>query len=197
MMLLLRAGIETNPGPQQNDIEDWELEEFSDSTKEYKTDRKLCAVCGVGNVTAVLRKTEQSEMLVYTRNGIIKGKHLEYRCNSRRNNECRAYHGYGFYKKDGGKVYENDALKKEILVVSPQSAFQIEYLIELAASIEINNDNFEGLAKVYNRLHNRRLPSDTATKRQDLNRKRMTEAYFLYIYLELAQRYKVKNYQVI
>ena len=100
MMLLLRAGIDTNPGPQQNDIGDWE---FSDSTKEYKTDGKLCAVCGGGNVTAVLRKTEQSEMLVYTRNGIIKGKHLEYRCNSRRKNECIAYHGYVFFIKRRGE----------------------------------------------------------------------------------------------
>jgi hypothetical protein len=102
-------------------------------------------------------------MLIYTRNGIVKGKHLEYRCNSKRNH-CRAYHGHGFYKKDGKKVFEVDALRKDILVVSPQTAFQIEYLIELTASIEINSDNFEGLSKVYNRLHNKRLPTDTASK---------------------------------
>ena len=141
-MLLERAGIETNPGPQQQcDVADWELKEVPETAKEYKTDRTLCAVCGSGNVTPVVRTTDKKNMLIYTRNGIVQGTHLEYRCNSKRNH-CRAYHGHGFYKKDGKKVFEEDALRKDILVVSPQTAFQIEYLIELTASIEINSDYF-------------------------------------------------------
>ena len=76
-------------------------------------------------------------------------------------------------------MFEEDALRKDVLVVLPSTAFQIEYLIELTASIEINSDNFEGLSKVYNRLHNKILPTYTAYNIDDLYRIRMTEAKFL------------------
>ena len=71
------------------------------------------------------------------------------------------------------------------------------YLIELAATIELCSVNFEGMSSVYNRTHNRRLPSDLMPRRLELCRKRMTEAYFLYIYLEFGQRYCIPNCQII
>ena len=73
-------------------------------------------------------------------------EHKEFKCNNR-NPECRAYHGYGYYTKGGTKVFENDALKNKILVTSGQTAFAIDYLVEVAAAIEINSDSFEGLAQ--------------------------------------------------
>ena len=55
-MLLVRAGKETNPGPEkQCNVADWELEEVPDTTEEYQNDRTICAVCGSGSVTPVVR----------------------------------------------------------------------------------------------------------------------------------------------
>ena len=97
----------------------------------------------------------------------------------------------------GKTVYQNDVLRSEYLVSSSQTAFELSYLIELAATIELCSVNFEGMSSVYNRTHNRRLPSDLMPRRLELCRKRMTEAYFLFIYLELGQRYAIPNFQVI
>ena len=46
------------------------------------------------------------------------------------------------------KVFEADALKNKVLVISSQTAFEIEYLVEISYTVEINSDNFEGLAKL-------------------------------------------------
>ena len=86
---------------------------------------------------------------------------------------------------------------QDALITSAQTGFEIDYLVEIGASVEINSDAFEGLAKVYNRLHNNRLPTATADRRIEVHRKRLTDAYFLFIYLELSQRYGVENYQII
>ena len=121
---------------------------------------------------------------------------MPLRCNLR-NPVCRAYHGYGFYQTKGNKIFEDDALRNQVLITSAQTGFEIDYLVEIGASVEINSDAFEGLAKVYNRLHNNRLPTATADRRVEVHRKRLTDAYFLFIYLELSQRYGVENYQII
>ena len=63
--------------------------------------------------------------------------------------------------------------------------------------VEQCSANFEALAKVYNRMHCPKLPMDVMYRREELCRKRMTEAYMLYAYLELGSRYGIKNYQVI
>ena len=42
-----------------------------------------------------------------------------------------------------------------------------------------------------------KLPMEVMYRREELFRKRMTEAYMLYAYLELGSRYGIKNYQVI
>ena len=46
-------------------------------------------------------------------------------------------------------------------------------------------------------MHNHRLPTATSAKREDLCHKRMTDAYMTYVYLEFAQRYGIRNYQVV
>ena len=46
-------------------------------------------------------------------------------------------------------------------------------------------------------ISNQRLPTAVLQRREDLYKKRLTEAYYLFIYLELAQRYHIKNYQRI
>ena len=83
------------------------------------------------------------------------------------------------------KVFEADALKNKVLVISSQTAFEIEYLVEISYTVEINSDNFEGLAKLYNRMHNHRLPTAASAKREYLCRKRMTDAYMTYVYIRV------------
>ena len=95
-MLLMMAGIETNPGPIQYDVKDetvegWELDEVKVKEQIYRTSRGTCVVCGVGNVMPVIRKDKKDDMLIYTRDGLRKAKHAEYRCNFKnKHNDCRA-----------------------------------------------------------------------------------------------------------
>ena len=111
-------------------VEGWELEALEESLVCYKPTREICGVCGVGTVTAVSRSAQKGEMIIYTRNGIVKAKSPEYRCNSRATN-CRALHGYFMViSKRKEKSFEADALKNKILVISSQTAFEIKYLVE-------------------------------------------------------------------
>ena len=68
----------------------------------------------------------------------------------------------------GGKNYYNDALQKKQLVVSAQTAFDVDYLFELTNLVEQCSANFEALAKVYNRQHNMKLPMDVMGRRDEL-----------------------------
>ena len=83
------------------------------------------------------------------------------------------------------------------MVISQYTGFEVEYLVEIAAQIELCSSNFESLSKVCNRLHNRRLPIEMMNRREDLCRKRMADAYFTYAYLELSQTFSISNYQII
>ena len=205
MLLLIRSGLEENPGPpsvntpfvDNKDLEDWEMSEIEgEEMLVLQNKRTKCAVCGIGELRPIIEEKGRQKMIIYTRNGMKQVTHQVMRCNNR-NPECRAFHGFGFYQAQKHRIYENDALKNDILVTSAQTGFEISYLVEIAAATEINADSFEGLSKVYNRLHNNKLPSSTADRRIDLCRKRLTDAYFLFIFLELSQRYELPNHQVL
>ena len=45
-------------------------------------------------------------------------------------------------------VYQDDALRNEFLISITQIAFDISYLIELAATVELCSVNFEGMSSV-------------------------------------------------
>ena len=178
--------------------EAWEFEEVKSETLVLKTNIKKCLVCGVGDIVSHTRGKNRDSILIYGRNGTFTASHPEYICNNQNKfKPCRVSYFYGYYKVKGKTVYHNDALRNEFLVSTPHTAFDISYLIELAATVELCSVNFEGMSSVYNRIHNRKLPSDTMPRRIELCRKRMTEAYFLFIYLEMGQRYCIPNYQVI
>ena len=53
-ILLLRSCVESNPGPEveqlQDQVEDWEFKNVPDLDKEFKTRRTICAVCKDGKV---------------------------------------------------------------------------------------------------------------------------------------------------
>ena len=47
------------------------------------------------------------------------------------NSECRAGHYNGYVTHKGLRIYEDDVLRRQVLVVSNQTAFDIDYLVEL------------------------------------------------------------------
>ena len=95
------------------------------------------------------------------------------------------------------RIYEDDALKNDILVVSNQTGFAMDYLVEIVGRVDISSATFEGLAKEYNRFHHMKLPYDVMDRRVQINEDVVNNAYFLFIYLEVGQRYGICNYQVI
>ena len=178
--------------------EPWEFKEVRKEDIVLKTNLTRCLVCGVGEIVEHKRGVNREAVLVYGRNGTYSATHQEYICNNQNKfKPCRVSYFHGYYKVRGKTIYQNYVLKNDILIASTQTAFELSYLIELAATVEACSVNFEGMSEVYNRIHNRKLPSDMMPKRLELCRKRMTEAYCLFIYLELGQRYCIPNYQVI
>ena len=142
----------------------------------FETDCKKCLICGVGDlVPDTSRDDIKDNIVVYGRNGMSEGIHREKRCNNRaKGSNCRASYFYGYYKYKGKKIYHQDALKNKYLISSSQSAFEIQYLYEVALDILISNCNFEGLSEKFNNLHLSNLPYDVLQKRLELNRKRLS-----------------------
>lgn len=159
-----------------------------------ETDVSKCKVCGVGDVVAVKNEKLPDKFMIYTRDGTVIASHREYRCNNR-TLPCRAGHYYGYVSLgekgnvDKPKCYEKYALKRKYLVTSNQTAFAIDYLWDCMLQIVFSNATFESLSKVYNNLHFVNLPMDVMQHRLEIQRKRITEAIFLFAYLELGQRY--------
>ena len=181
----------------EDDKEDvMSLEAMSYSEEVLKTNRKKCIICGVGDVVKVANKN--LDILVFGRQGIRKVKQEEYRCNFRNKEApCRAGYYCGYLTHDGMRIYDDEVLKNRVLVVSSQSAFEIDYLVDLVSDVELYAAGFETCAKKFNRYHNFNLPHDTLNKRALLYKKRVANAYFLFVYLECCQRYAIPNYQII
>lgn len=165
-----------------------------DEILELKTEVEKCKVCGGGKVSVEKRSYDKEPFTIYGRQGQRIARHLESRCT---NPSCKAGYYYGYRTYKGKTIYEDNALKKDVFVTSTYTGFEIEYLLELQGKIQISSVTFEGEAKMYNRLHNRVLPTDTLDRRVMLCRKRIADAYFLFIYLEFTQQMGIKNHQVI
>ena len=166
-----------------------DLEEIGGERTEIilKTNENKCRVCDLGDVVHV--KRDKESILIYTREGTKIGTHEEYRCNNRAL-PCRAGHFYGYVSLgDQAKCYEVFALKKKFLITSNQTAFEVDYLWDCVLQIVFSNASWESLAKIYNNLHFMNLPSDVMLRRQEIHRKRITEAVMLYAFLDLNSRY--------
>ena len=72
-----------------------------------------------------------------------------------------------------------EALATKVLMVTTQSAFDVEYLDEMVAEVEVYASTFEAIAKKFSRHHNPKLPQDTLEKRALLNRKRIANVFFV------------------
>ena len=93
---------------------------------------------------------------------------------------------YGYSSKGGIKVYESDALENKYLITSNQTVFSVEYLYEMTLQILHSNATFLALADIFQALH---VFNRHSIARADVNRKRITDAWFLYAFLELSSRY--------
>ena len=161
-----------------------------------KTKLIKCPVCTIGDLVPV--KREKEAILVYGTKGTKLARHREHRCNNKNKfNPCRVGAFHGYITHDGNKIYDPSCLKDDILVVSNQTAFERDFLIEIVSDVQILSACFEGIAKKYNRLNNRRLPSATLERWVEVCRKRITDAYFLFSHLEYGQRYGVEDWEVI
>ena len=76
-----------------------------------------------------------------------------------------------------GRRYTPECLKNEFLVVSNQTAFERDYLIEVVADIYLLQGCFENISKKFNRLKNRQLPTATRERQTELYRKTLTNAF--------------------
>ena len=94
------------------------------------------------------------------------------------------FHGYSV--KDGIKKFEVDVLTGKILISSSQTAFSIPYLYDVTLQILHSNASFQALADIFQSLH---IYNKHSQFRADLNRKRLSNGWFLYSYLELSSRY--------
>jgi hypothetical protein len=132
-------------------------------------------VCRIGDFKEVKRANrDKSDMMIYWRNGIKVAEHQEHRCNNMNKlNPCRVGAFHGYISHNGHRIYMPDCLKNEILVVSNQAAFEIDFLIEIVSVVHILQACFEGIAKKFNRLNNRPLPTATLERRIDVCRKRI------------------------
>ena len=146
-----------------------------------------CEVCKTGTVVKVGRETT---LVIYTRCGTENGVHVEMRCNNR-SLPCRAGHYHGFVKDGTTKVMDDDVLKAEFLITSTQTAFAIDYLWDITLQILFSRATFEGLGNIFNNLHFTNLPFDMVQKRENVFAKRIAEAFYLYSYIELGQRYDI------
>jgi hypothetical protein len=168
--------------------EDYDLEILGADSSDIvlETDATKCKVCKIGDVKLVKNEKEAEKFMIYTRDGTLIGCHKEYRCDNR-TLSCRAGHYYGYVSL--GESYEWFALKKKFLVTSTQTAFSVDYLWDCLLQVVFSNATAESLAKIYNNLHFVNLPTDVMLRRVEIHRKRISEAFILFAYLELGQRY--------
>ena len=179
--------------------ENIEFGEHQIKDEALRSTKRMCSVCKFGELRPSGKPTP---LIVYTRDGVRIMKHQYMRCNFRAGSgnqkvDCRAGHSHGFNTYKGMRIYDDDVLKNDILVVSNQTGFAMDFLVENVGRVDISSATFEGLAKEYNRFHHMKLPYDVMDRRVELNEGIINNAYFLFIYLEVGQRYSIPNYQII
>ena len=69
-------------------------------------------------------------------------------------------------------------MKNKFLVVSNQTAFAIDYLVDVVGQIDISSGTFNGLAKQYNRFHLMKLPFDVQSRIVELSTDLLNDAFF-------------------
>ena len=124
-------------------------------------------------------------MMVYSRSGTGYYQHQRKKC---KNRFCNKTFFHGYTVKNGIKRYEENVLSGDILISSSQTAFSIPYLYDVTLQILHCNASFQALADVYQSLHAYNKHSQF---RADLNRRRLSDGWFLYAFLELSSRFGI------
>lgn len=181
------------------DDADGESYQFNDDQvkdiKVYESIKTSCSVCNVGTLN---KEGNPVTVVVYGRNGVFLVKHQYKRCNFKnQGNPCRAGHYLGYRIYNGIHIYDDDLLKNEILFVTKNTAFTLDFLVEVVGKMDISSETFEAAAKSYNRFHHKTLPFDVMDKRVMLVDKRLNQAVTLFMFIEISQRYGVPNYQMV
>ena len=140
-----------------------------------KTSFQKCPVCLIGTI---VNTQEKSTLLIYGSFGVKVAEHQVHQCSNRNKlNPCRIGAFYMVISQSMGRRYTLECLKNEFLVVSNQTAFERDYLIEVVADIYLLQGCFENISKKFNRLKNRQLPTATRERRTELYRKTLTNAF--------------------
>ena len=150
-------------------------------SKPLESKSTLCDEC---ECNLIKSDNPPAEVTLYTRNGTKFAQHFSKVCPNR---WCRKVFGYGYTVKRESKVYE-DLAQYSFLLSSNDTGFAIEYLYEATLHVLHSNASFQGLANVYNQLHNYERKEIT---RENLCDKRLASGFFLYSCLEMSARYKV------
>ena len=129
-----------------------------------------CVVCGIGDIVLdTSHDSVKDPLIIYGRNGTSTGIHRAKKCNNKYPKKpCRVNYYFGYYKYKNKKIFEQDCLRQNILITSNQTAFEVQYLYEVALDVHFSNSNFESLCEKYNNLHFSNLPHDVLQRRQDL-----------------------------
>ena len=94
---------------------------------------------------------EPTVLVVYDRDGPHLYNHQPMRCKFRNKYKvCRAGHSYGFSTYQGMRIYQDYALKNNVLLISTKCGFTIDFLVELTGIVDISSETFEAAAKRYN-----------------------------------------------
>ena len=185
-----QSGVNLTQCNMQFSKEEIDIETLCADTSEIRLESSssVCEVCKIGAVVPVGRETQ---LVLYTRSGTRRGVHVEKRCNNR-STPCRVGHYYGYVKTAEGKVIDSEVLKNDFLITSNQTAFAVDYLWDSALQILFNRAIFEGLANVYNNLNYKNITMDAKQKRETVVCKRIAEAFYMYAYIEIGQRYNIE-----
>ena len=120
-----------------------------------KTDRSNC-ICGKPLKQKSRGGNDGTSVSLYTRDGILEAKHLEYRCcgaSRPATDHCRNGYYYGFNTSDRELYYNEDALSRDYLLTSRKTGFSIGLLWEWTLSFLFEQCTFESMAKKYTAFH--------------------------------------------
>ena len=133
-----------------------------------KTERSTC-ICGKP-LKQKNRENEGSTISLYTRDGVVEAKHVEYRCQGATRPatpNCKNGYYYGFHTNSRELYYSEDALSKEYLLSSRKTGFSISLLWEWALSFLFDQCNFESMAKKYAAFHLGGFEDDELSKEKE------------------------------
>ena len=149
-----------------------------------KSQRTSCDEC-MG--TLVESQDNPAELTIYTRQGVKFAQHFHKECPNRWYRKT-FFHGYSV--KQDKKVYDPLNHSRKYLITSRETAFAVDFCYELTLHILHNNASFQGYTDVFNQFHNF---NKNNLKRQEMNRKRLSTAFFLYGFLEYTSRSGIKH----